>query len=194
MVKDAVRLTMLYGPYAVRMRFACGVPVYSVNALGAVTPGEVCQCINEALDLIRLNDAYRYRIVAQQVRIFLNRIDIAAARYIPLRKVCAIDMEALRAMCNELDIPRVPYCAALIIHEASHGYLLDRGIPHAPRDRKRTEQICNRQAVKFLRTKLRIKARWVKIFELPIPAARRRSVKEKWKLAMERIREIAKGS
>lgn len=80
LLKDATALTTIYGTFPMKLESSDGVPIYNINKIEKLATGEVYRCIDEALRLIRLNDAYRSGILAKYVRTIVNRYDIASAR------------------------------------------------------------------------------------------------------------------
>ena len=97
-----------------------------------------------ALDTLEEADSRRYRRIMRELRaIHLVALEAYAGRYRHGSRTCHLDRGLL--------ISREPLeTAASIVHEATHGRLMDRGIGYGADIRTRVERACDREQVRFL--------------------------------------------
>jgi len=106
-----------------------------------------------ALDLIEQYAAAQYDHVSRSI---LRIIDLppnrASAAYVRALRLCQINYAALqrRFPADEQRDELVCWYAWLLVHEATHGRLHVRRVPHTSATRERIEWICNKRAWKFL--------------------------------------------
>ncbi len=110
---------------------------------------------SEALNLIRIADARRYRRVRQQLKYIVNRPLISAGTYQAQGQVCNVDYTKHYSSENAEWSLRMYAC--LLIHEATHGLLLEKGISYSKQTRERSERLCGLEEYRFMQ---RIDAGW----------------------------------
>ena len=107
--------------------------------------------LRDALFLIRFHDPVRYRRVVRHVRHFESAPCRTMAHFTPSTRTCVIDFNKEPLDDGGIIHPwYVAYFAGVIVHEATHGYLLDRFVPYTKANRVRVERICINQQNDFL--------------------------------------------
>jgi len=101
----------------------------------------------EAMALIRNIDPRRYRRVCRQFRYIVNQELGEGGNYEQKLKVCNVDYSRLLSSDNPQW--RLRQYAFLLIHEATHGLLLDKGIPYSKENRERVERLCHLEEYRF---------------------------------------------
>jgi hypothetical protein len=102
--------------------------------------------VDGALNLIaRVSPARLARLQCAFDRVFVLGNRSAVAWYHPELRFCELSDWYVRH-----DNTTVVDVACSLIHEATHGMLLDRGVPYAPDTRARVERICTRAEIHFV--------------------------------------------
>lgn len=121
--------------------------------------------IRQALALIREHDSYRYHRVISRLDKVLVVPSHNQGEYVRALRRCIL----ATAMVKERNIGRI---AGLLIHEATHAELFDRGIAYGNlASRKRVEDFCSREQLVFGR-KIALNERLLEDaeFRLQLPA------------------------
>lgn len=98
--------------------------------------------LREALELLKTCDPYRYKRVLAQFDKILAHAMPARGRFVPALRRCVLDDTFVAT-------GRIDEIAATIVHEATHGELLRRGVGYNQAIRGRVEAICVRQELAF---------------------------------------------
>lgn len=107
--------------------------------------------IRKSLCLVREHDPRRFRRVTEQVRILADvglQAGPRSASYLHRIKVVQVDFEMNESKGDEMY--HAAYYAGVIIHEATHGFIEDRGFKYTPKYRKQIERICCAEQNRFL--------------------------------------------
>ena len=103
--------------------------------------------------LIRRVDPRRYIRVQRQIGYIVDARGTAVGSYRERHRVCQIDFT--RFPCDWLHTDSSTYewylagYAALIVHEATHGYLYSRGVPYTRTTRAFSERMCVTEQQRF---------------------------------------------
>ena len=104
---------------------------------------ELLSKLRDALLLIRTYDPYRYkRVLKEMDRLWVTLLPGDQAVWRHAERCCVIDPRHVRSASTEL-------IAATIVHEATHGTLIRRGVGYPEDLRDRVEQVCRRQELVF---------------------------------------------
>jgi hypothetical protein len=122
-----------------------GIPLVSTHD----NHDDFVRIITQSLELIRQIDARRFRRVLDQTKWL---VDMAlhsgySGQYHHRLKATLIDYEHIS---SENDLWNAGYFAGLIVHEATHGVLCDRGIVTTKNNRVQIERICRAEQNRFL--------------------------------------------
>ena len=110
-----------------------------VGVLLAERDTEILDRLREALELIKIHDAYRYRMVMTEVeRIWVRLLPNYNGVWVDALRRCLLDPRYV------LSSPPA-FIASTIVHEATHGFLMRHHIGYSEELRYRVEQICMRQ-------------------------------------------------
>ena len=116
-----------------------------VGVLSENRSNELLERVNEALQLIKNCDPYRYRRVITEIdRILVYLLPNNTATFVPESRTCLIDPRSIRSYSLE-------FIASAIVHEATHGTLTRRHIGYSEALRRRVENLCLRQELAFAR-------------------------------------------
>ena len=110
-----------------------------------------CSRTVKALELIKENDTKRYRRVQRYLAYIVNCSILTAGAYCHLLRACEVNT-SLHNFGEDEDVA-VLVLACLIIHEATHGLMITRGIPY-DYDKNlclRAERLCHQEEVRFAR-------------------------------------------
>jgi tetratricopeptide (TPR) repeat protein len=101
----------------------------------------------EAMALIKSLDTRRYRRVCRHLRYIENTALLSKGQYGRKLKVCRVDY------AKNFNSPQpqrnIRDYAGTIIHEATHGLLLEKGIPYDKATRERVERLCHLESYRF---------------------------------------------
>ncbi len=100
-----------------------------------------------ALDLIQATDRLRFARVQREIRFIIQTIVASPAQYRRLSRTCSVDLRHF-PFYEFPDFSLKAY-ACVLVHEATHGYLHSKGVPHIVRLRPRIEKICTIEAIRF---------------------------------------------
>jgi hypothetical protein len=122
-------------------------PLFSIEVFDSLDSDTVAarrEVLERGLGLIREFDPSRFRRVQRDLRriILWDTNEAAEALYFRALRACVLFDGA------KLTPVRV---ATLVVHEATHARLFNRGIGYAPDSRVRVEQLCNRSEIAFLK-------------------------------------------
>jgi hypothetical protein len=145
----------------------------------------------EAMELIHTVDPRRYARICHQFRYIVNAPLISRGSYRRALKRCNVDYTKNFTTANPKRNLRRYAC--LLIHEATHGLLFEKGIPYNKENWQRIEKLCREEEYRFAR---RIEPVWAEKYVRPFNP-------EGWKLfygsrqarlaaTWRRIREIFK--
>ena len=114
----------------------------------------------EALDLIEKMDFRRFGRIQKYITYIKPAICRGTASYVHLSKGCLVDW-------RKLDFKQHPHASlvqysALLIHEATHGYVQSRGILYRGKFRLRIEKFCHHEEIRFIKRLLpNISESWI---------------------------------
>jgi len=129
-----------------------GIPLVSTNQ----KVGDYVRVISSSLELIRERDPRRYaRVKAQTCWIvdWPHPSGAGSGLYQHRIKATQIDFEFRPKAGDELF--HAAYYAKVIVHEATHGMIRDRGISTTPENRIQVERICRAEENRFLESLMR---------------------------------------
>jgi hypothetical protein len=110
-------------------------------------PASFRQTIECSLRLIRENDARRYARVRREIRWIVNRVTGEnGASYCRDNRTLSIEFTD---RVGETEDIRAALNACIIVHEATHGTLLSRGIAYKPHNRVHIERLCVAEQNRF---------------------------------------------
>jgi hypothetical protein len=109
---------------------------------------EFAGTIVEAMKLVERTDPRRFDRVKQRIKWIVNkRLFRAGAIYGHATRTCFIDFHRV---CDWDSQWAVGWCALLLVHEATHGLIHDRGVPYTRRLRSRVERLCVKEEQRFV--------------------------------------------
>jgi len=103
----------------------------------------------EAMELIRKFDPRRYCRVCRQIRYIVNRPLLSAGNYEREGRICNVDYN--KRFATEPPEWRLRSYACLIVHEATHGLLRERGVGYDEKTWERVEELCSLEEYRFAR-------------------------------------------
>lgn len=118
----------------------------------------------EALDLIEQVDFKRFKRVQKYIIYIKPAIARGTASHLPLSKGCLVDW-------RKLDFKRYPRASlvlysAVLIHEATHGYIQSKGIRYRGKIRLRIEKLCHLEEARFVKQAVpNIGESWIKLYD-----------------------------
>src|SRR5271156_1694721 len=115
----------------------------------------------DALDLIRKYDPRRYRRVVRYIKYVVNRPLISTGNFERTRRMCNVDYNKQFAKSSPWNLYRF---ACLLIHEATHGQLLAKGLAYNDKTWERTERLCHLEEYRFIH---RIDQGWADLYRNP---------------------------
>lgn len=137
-----------------------------LNAAPKSRRNEEFDCIIEsALTLIQKTDPKRFRRIANEISTICNSVQVEAAKYIRLPKVCALDLAQFQIEDNDKDFTIISV-ALVLVHESTHGFLHARGIAKTKTNRRRIEALCDLESVRFAARLQTRKWDWSEIISL----------------------------
>ena len=101
-----------------------------------------------ALDLIEGSDPLVFDRVRRHIHRITNATGILRSVYTPARKVSVVNIQWLNCQIDRLSAVRL--IASILVHDATFGYLLRRGVLRTRRNFDRIDRICCRRARDFL--------------------------------------------
>jgi hypothetical protein len=113
--------------------------------------GDYVRVITRSLELIRERDPRRFARVQAQTRWLVDRphpCGAGSGAYQHRIKATNIDFEYRPEFGDELF--HAAYFARVIVHEATHGVIRDRGISTTPENRIQVERICRAEENRFI--------------------------------------------
>lgn len=165
LIRDAIFIAYLRARTSGPIGEACGIPVYAPSvSLQEDCRSRFLELTRESMEEVKEKDPYRFSLIQKYIAGIVEFPDSRIARFHPLGKLFEINFYHLMQL-EEIGVNPREFYSCLLIHEATHGYLHARGIPINSRTKARVEQICNMQAARFARNKLRSNAKWVRVFE-----------------------------
>lgn len=137
----------------------------------STSPATAIQQVNAALSLIKKYDPHRYkRIIDYLDRIWIRSLTGNIAQFNAHLNACEIDS---RYLLEEDPPPAV--IASIIVHEATHAWLEQRGIRYSEKLRQRIETVCIRQE---------------QIFASKLPESERNNILDSRQLAIESLPDL----
>jgi tetratricopeptide (TPR) repeat protein len=103
----------------------------------------------QAMALIKSLDPRRYRRVCRCLRYIANTVLLSRGQYGRTLRICRVDFS--RHFNSPYSQRNVRDYAGVLIHEATHGLLFDRGVPYNRQTRERVERLCHLEAYRFAR-------------------------------------------
>jgi hypothetical protein len=101
--------------------------------------------VEEALGVIKIYDRLRYdRITRDLERVWVRTLFGNEAQYNHAMKACQLDVRFVQAATSSPAI-----VASIIVHEATHARILNRGIQYQAALRDRVEAVCVRRELAF---------------------------------------------
>ena len=101
----------------------------------------------QSMALIKSLDARRYRRVCRCLHYIANTALISRGQYGRTLKVCRVDYS--RNFNSPYPQRNVREYAGVLIHEATHGLLFEKGIPYDKETRERVERLCHLESYRF---------------------------------------------
>lgn len=138
--------------------------------------------VKSALSLIARYDLLRFKIVKAEIRSIVNAPAVLGASYERPLRVCAVDLRCFYDQ-NTPQTTEVLLASALI-HEATFGHLISRGIIRTRANACRVDAFCCRQAHCFLRRLGMSSTPWDEQRLSEVSRA------EFWRLAVHELREV----
>ncbi len=126
------------------------VEVIPWDSSSYVTFGRVT---TEALLLVGVVDPRRYRRIQREIRLVKDLPFDIGARYIRIDRECQVNFSKFK--CDWSDPSSSEYewylaqYAATLVHEATHGYLISRGVPYTQTIRAFCERMCVTEERRF---------------------------------------------
>lgn len=107
--------------------------------------------VQDALTLLEELDPRRLWRVQSQLRFIVNMELRALGQYDSAIQACQLDFNRLRVFRERLGQQwLVAQVATILVHEATHGYLLQKGFTYGRDYRRRAEQLCVREEERFV--------------------------------------------
>ena len=103
----------------------------------------------KAMELIQKFDPRRYSRVCRQIRYIVNRPLISAGNYERDGRICNVDYN--KHYASEQPEWRLRSYACLIVHEATHGLLMEKGVNYDNKTWQRVEELCSLEEYRFAR-------------------------------------------
>jgi hypothetical protein len=126
----------------------------------------------KAMELIKEFDPRRYRRVCRQIRYIVNRPLISAGNYEREKRICNVDYN--KHFAAESPEWRLRVYACLIVHEATHGLLMEKGVDYNNKTWQRVEKLCSLEEYRFAK---RVDEWWADEYQSP-----KRFDPARWKL------------
>jgi tetratricopeptide (TPR) repeat protein len=101
----------------------------------------------QAMALIKSLDARRYRRVCRQLNYIANTALVSRGQYGRTLKICRVDYS--KNFTSSYPQRNVREYAGVLIHEATHGLLFEKGIPYDKETRERIERLCHLESYRF---------------------------------------------
>lgn len=122
------------------------------SRLSASLDTEFEDSVRGALRLVEQSDPLRFARITQSIRYVRSAVWLpgtTAAQYVRSSRVCEMEWTKIRVP----DDPQLTvfYTAVTLVHEATHGLLIRRGVAHTPSRRSRIEDVCRSQEAQFIR-------------------------------------------
>ncbi len=100
----------------------------------------------QAMALVQSLDSRRYRRVCEQLHYIVNMDLIAGGNFARRFKICHVDYSRL---ATNNPIWNLRQYAQLLVHEATHGLLYQKGITYDKEHRERIERLCRLEEYRF---------------------------------------------
>lgn len=123
------------------------IPLVSLHTRSA----DYIRIISTSLELIRDHDPRRFRRVTQQTRWLVDsplRSGSYSGQYHHRIKATRVDFEFDESVGD--DFFHAAHFAGVVVHEATHGEIRDRGIATSPENRIQVERICRAEQNRFI--------------------------------------------
>jgi tetratricopeptide (TPR) repeat protein len=101
----------------------------------------------QAMALIKSLDSRRYHRVCRQLDYIVNTELISGGNFDWKLKICHIDFS--KHLTSDDPLWNLRGYARLLIHEATHGFLFEKGIPYDKETRERVERLCHLEEYRF---------------------------------------------
>jgi len=104
--------------------------------------------VAEALALIETSDPTRFRRVQSRIRTIVNTVGIIGSAYQALLRVCMVNPQNFGYQGARTG--SVEFLASTLVHDATFGHLLSKGILRTSANYDRFDRICCREAQRFM--------------------------------------------
>jgi hypothetical protein len=145
-----------------------GVVICDVGSSTKQTELAFLAATQEAMAFVKWHDIRRYRRICKQFDIIVNALIATPGAYDRTRK-CRIDY--LKYFTSPDPNWNLRYFACVLVHEATHGVISERGIIYDKERRERIERLCSMEEQRFIQ---RADPDWAQAHFLPFDA-------ENWK-------------
>jgi hypothetical protein len=109
--------------------------------------GSFRQTIEESLRLLREYDSRRYERIRRHIKWIVNVVTNSGARYRSSMRACYIEFVDFPGL--DCHIQTAIY-AAILVHEATHGFIESREIGYTEKNRVRIERLCTAEQNRFV--------------------------------------------
>jgi tetratricopeptide (TPR) repeat protein len=101
----------------------------------------------QAMALIKSLDARRYSRICRHFDYIVNTDLVLGGSFNQRLKICNVDFKKYVASAHPQGNIRA--YARLLVHEATHGLIFEKGIPYDKETRERVERLCHREEYRF---------------------------------------------
>ena len=101
----------------------------------------------QAMALIQSLDSRRYHRVCRCLRYIANTGLLSKGQFGRVLKICRVDYD--KNFNSQYRQKSIHEYACLLIHEATHGFLFEKGIPYDKDTRERVERLCHLESYRF---------------------------------------------
>lgn len=149
----------------IALRFSCvgkvdGIVIYDL-ATPDVSNSTFLRPTTDALKLIREVDPRRYRRVVRHIKRIVNRPLISLGTFERESSACNVDYNKQFTKSTPWNSYRF---ACLLVHEATHGCLIAKGLPYNDKTWEHIERLCSLEEYRFIR---RFDGGWADIYRNP---------------------------
>lgn len=116
------------------------------NSIVQRSPAAFLKATREAMALIKELDHRRYRRICRQFNYIVNKELVEKGNFQPKLKICNVDYSKFLRMTPPRPVRRY---ASLLIHESTHGVIVEKGILYNKDTRLRIERLCRQEEYRF---------------------------------------------